>query len=236
MKYLLIACILIISFSAGSYIIGENNYITSTYDLKDSERQKKDLSRLSEKNLFAFLHKKTTVKLVKKHKEYFKSKPGFELIYSAKGDLFLNGKEDYAFIFYDKKKSQITILLYNESENKYFELYRDIKVERELTDCHYSYFGTLDYILGNEIIDSETLLTKNPEIFMNDYPLCKITDILNDETFILNSGCFAKGVSKNQPLNSLCIAASFVYNNWECLLYDKSKNRFKTIFGQAFSD
>ena len=227
------------------YTTDENNYIISTYDISEIDkniepirkRNKELLRQLSDYKVFSSIQKIRFKNLVQKHKEYFNSKPDFELIFYTKGNLFQNNKADYAFIIYDKENSRITILVYDEYVNKYFELYRDIKVEGEL-NCYYYNYGTLDYILGEELVRGRTTIdtTKAPESYITDEIFCKITNILNDKNILLKRGCFADDVSKENPLNALCIATSFTYNNWECLLYDKSKNVFKFIYGQAFAD
>jgi len=226
------------SMKTNDYTTDENNHIISTYDLSDVKKDE-ELQRLSNNNFFLTIQKIVLPNLVKKHKDYFNSNPGFELIFYAKGDLFQNRKEDYAFVVFDKEKTRITILVYDESANKYSELYRDIKVEGEL-ECNYYHYGTLDFKLGQELIYNEENIigdiTKSPKNYMLYYNLCKITNILNDDDFVLERGCFAKDVDKKNPLNSLCVATSFIYNNWECLLYDKSKNTFKIIYGQEFAD
>ena len=121
--------------------------------------------------------------------------------------------------------------------NKYLELFRGIKVENGLKDanCNYCTFGSLDYQLADEIVYQEEYLIKKPESYL-DSPSCKITDISKDEDFVLKSGCFSKKVSKSNLSNSLCIATSSVYNNWECLKYDKTTNTFLIFYGQAFAD
>jgi hypothetical protein len=217
-------------------IESDNDFIVSIYDTsEDIGSHKLGLKQLSENGIFSFIHKETFSQLIEKHKNHFKSKPEFELLYIAKGNLFLNEKNDCAFIVYDKKNPRIIILLYDESANKYSELYRDIKVAGELEDCNYSFYGTLDYIVGEEFINYG-LNSEYLEDFMSDFKPCMITDVMNDSTFILDLGCFAKGISNQSQLNSLCIATSFVYSSWECLLYDKSEKKFKLVFGQAFSD
>jgi hypothetical protein len=222
-----------------NYTRDENNYIISTYDLQDFELHRKTLRQLSENKVFSFFQERIFPNLAEKHKNYFNSNLNFELIFYAKGDLFQNRKEDYAFVVFDKENSRITILVYDESANKYSELYRDIKVEGEL-ECNYYHYGTLDFKLGQELIYNEKSImgdiAKSPKNYMLYYRLCKITNIQNDDDFVLERGCFAKDVSKKYPLNSLCVATSFIYNNWECLLYDKSKNTFKIIYGQEFAD
>lgn len=226
------------SFLTNNYTTDENNHIISTYDLPDVKKDK-ELQRLSNNDYFLNIQKIVLPNLVKKHKDYFHSNPNFELIFYAQGDLFQNKKEDYAFVVFDKENSRITILVYDEFVNKYSELYRDIKVEGEL-ECNYYHYGTLDFKLGQELIYHENSImgdiAKSPKNYMLYYKLCKITNIQNDNDFVLEKGCFAKDVYKKNSLNSLCVATSFIYNNWECLLYDKSKNTFKIIYGQEFAD
>jgi len=224
--------------NTNNYTTDANNYIISAYDLPDVKKDK-ELQQLSNSNLFLSIQKIVLQNLIKKHKDYFNSKPDFELLFYAKGNLFQNNKNDYAFVVYDKENTRITILLYDELTNQYAELYRDIKVEGEL-ECNYYHYGTLDFKLGKELIYHgkyiEEDIAKAPENYLLYYELCKITNILKDERIVLERGCLAKDVSKKNPLNSLSIATSFVYNNWESLLYDKSKNTFKIIYGQEFSD
>jgi hypothetical protein len=105
----------------------------------------------------------------------------------------------------------------------------------EAADCNYNTFGTLDYQLADEILYREADLRKKPERYMEN-TACKIADISKDETFILKSGCFSRKTPTADLSKSLCIATSFVYNNWECLRYDKKTNSFLIFYGQAFAD
>ena len=212
----------------------DSDYIMSVYDMSGNERHKEELQQLSANNIFSLIHEKTIPNLDAKHQNYLKSKPDFELIYSTKGNLFQNERDDYVFVVYDKTYSRITIIVFDDLENKYLELYREIKVAGEL-DCNYYNYGTLDYLVGSELVD-QYLNPERLEDFIKDYEPCVITDVLSDDRFILDRGCFAKNVSKNSPLNSLCIATSLIYNNWDCLLYDKQNNKFIIVYGQAFSD
>ena len=93
------------------------------------------------------------------------------------------------------------------------------------SDCGYSSFGTLDYQFAAEIIYQEEYLTKNPQLYVENHFL-KITNINSDDDFILEKGCFSSQLSRNVKLKSLCISTSSVYNNWECLRYDRVNNRF----------
>ena len=198
---------------------------------------KESLKRLSNKNIFSIIHNKLVSTLTENHKKYFKTKLDYELLSFAKGDLFQNNRDDYAFVVYNKKTLQLSIIVYNKLINNYFELFREIKIVNglESTDCNYVTSFTLDYLLAVEIIYQEENLIKNPESYL-ELPVCKITDISKDNDFILERGCFSTKVSKTNLSNSLCIATSSVYNNWECLKYDRSKDIFIIFYGQAFAD
>lgn len=218
-----------------------NEYLTSTYDNpKFDDRlinHRESLKRLSDKNVFFTIDSNLKQALTEKHQQFFKSKDEYELIFVAKGDLFQENREDNAFVVYDKKNQRVAILVYNKMTDKYSELYRDLKVENgfENANCNYGAFGTLDYQLANEIVYQEEYLFKKPEKYLESTP-CKIADISKDEDFILKSGCFSKKTPKDNLSNSLCIATSSVYNNWECLKYDKQTNTFLIYYGQAFAD
>jgi hypothetical protein len=218
-----------------------NGYQTSTYDSPEFAaqltRHKESLKQLSDKSVFSIIHNKLISTLPENHKEYFKTKLDYELLSIAKGDLFQNNRDDYTFLVYDKKNLRLSILVYNELTKKHFELFRDIKIENglESADCNYRAFGTLDYQLADEIIYQKEYLIKKPESYLESTP-CKIVDLSKDGDFVLKSGCFSKKVSKTNLSNSLCIATSSVYNNWECLKYDKSKDIFFIFYGQAFAD
>lgn len=218
------------------------DYEISTYDdaafVNKLISHKESLKQLSDKKVFSIINDKLTQTLSEKHQEYFKTMVDYELLSITKGDLFqANSVNDYAFMVYDKKNQRVSVLVYNQTTNKYFELYRDIKVENGLktANCNYYAFGTLDYQLANEVVYQNEYLIKKPESYLESTP-CKITDILKDKTFILKSGCFSNKVSKTNLLNSLCIATSSTYNNWECLKYDKASNTFLIFYGQAFAD
>lgn len=214
---------------------------TSTYEnpefADEVSKHKASLKSLSDLGVFSAIHTTLIQKLTPKHKDYFKSKPDYELLASAKGNLFRENKTDYGFIVYDKKNQRVSILVYRENTNTYAELFRELKVENGLenADCNYSSFGTIDYQLAGEIIYQEESLVKKPENYLESSPI-KITDIAKNEDFFLKEGCFSKKVSKKDTANSLCIATSCVYNNWEALRYNETNNSFVIFYGQAFAD
>ena len=215
------------------------NYLTSTYDnsSNDLDRHIASLKELSDSSVFNTIHAKLILTLDKKHQDHFNSNSDYQLIYNSSGDLFQNGKEDNGFIVYDNKHSRVSILVYDGLQNKYSELFRDIKVKNgiENAGCNYGTYGTLDYQVADELIYQRDYLIKDP-LKQIEYTNCKIVDISKDENFVLESGCFATNFSADGKTKSLCIPTSSVYNNWECLTYDKSKSEFIIIYGQAFAD
>lgn len=217
----------------------EQGYLTSTYDdpSNDLEQHKVSLKELSDSSVFSTIHNKLILTLDKKHQSYFNSNSDYELICSSSGDLFQNDKEDKCFIAYDKKRSRVSILVYDELKDKHSELYRVIKVRNGLENagCNYGAYGTLDYQLADGLIYQRDYLIKSPLKQIADTN-CKITDISKDEDFVLESGCFASNFSADRKTKSLCIPTDPVYNNWECLTYDKNRNEFIIFYGQAFAD
>lgn len=216
---------------------------TSTYDdpefADQVSKHQVSLNALSEKGVFAAIHAKLIQKLGQKHQIYFQSKAAYELLALAKGNLFRENKTDGGFIVYDKKNQRISILVYREKTNAYAELFRELKVENGLenADCNYSSFGSIDYIIAEEIIYMEEYLVKNPESYL-EYSAIKITDIAKDKDFLLKKGCFSKSaaVDKKETANSLGIATGYVYNDWEALRYNEANNSFIIFYGQAFAD
>ena len=215
------------------------NYLTSTYDNSgnDLDRHMASLKELSDSSVFNTIHNQVILTLDKKHQDYFNSHSDYEIIYSSSGDLFQNGKEDNGFIVYDQKHSRVTILVFDNVQNKYSELFNEVKVRNGLENagCNYGTYGTLDYQVGDELIYQRDYLIENP-LEQIGATKCKIVNIFKDENFALESGCFAKGFSEDKKTNSFCIPTSSVYNNWECLSYDKNKGEFIIFYGQAFAD
>lgn len=221
--------------------VNPQSFQISTYDDPEFADQVSEhqvsLKGLAEKGVFSMIHAKLIQKLGPKQQAYLTSKPDYELLALAKGNLFRENKTDLGFIVYDKKSARISILIYREKTNRYLELFRDLKVENGLenADCNYGMLGTLDYILAEELIYQEEYLMKNPLNYLESSPI-QITDIAKNEDFFLKDGCFSKKASKKETSNSLAIATSSVYNNWEALHYNETNNSFVIYYGQAFAD
>ncbi len=218
-----------------------NNFQVSIYDnpkfVTKLTNHKERLQRLSDKGVFICINDKLVLTLPANQKKYFLEKTNIKLLSIAKGDLFQNNKDDYAFIVYDISNQRVSILIYNVHTNEYLELFRELKIEDGLksADCNYFAFGTLDYKLANEIVYQEEYLINKPESYLEFEP-CKIVNIFKDSDFVVKKGCFSKKNSKAKLSNSLCISTSSVYNNWECLKYNKATKTFLIYYGQAFAD
>lgn len=216
----------------------EKDFVTSVYDNPGDhvQQQQARLKELSDSSVFTVINSKLFETLNKDHQGFFAAHPDYNVVCTFSGDLFHNNTTGSVFIVYDNRNVRITFLTFDESTKKYSELYRDIKVKNELNDanCNYSAFGTLDYQFANELIWEQDLI-KKPERFL-EYPHGKIADINNDSDMILESGCFSKSFEPTAGLKSLCLPTSFVYNNWECLMYDRPSNSFVIFYGQAFAD
>ncbi|WP_264529702.1 hypothetical protein [Flavobacterium sp. N502540] len=222
---------------------GSPNYEISTYDnpefASNIKLHKEQLKQFSEKKLFSVIHDKWIQKLSKEQQAFFSENPNYELLSMAKGNLFQNDSNDFVFIVYDKKKTKISILLYNGLTYKYAELYKDIKVENGFADGNSDIVFTrsLDYQFADEFLFyNEDALKEHPDNYLETYVAAKITDLSKDDDFALDHGSFAKNVSRTNLSNTLCLATSSVYSNWDCLRYDKTNHTFLIFYTQAFAD
>ena len=223
--------------SSGRQSADRDKVTVSIYDTSDfgnsslGNRQREQLREMSENGTFRKIHEKAVAALAEKHREWIRSNPDFELIFSTKGDLFINGSnDDHAFILYNKKRAIMTIFVYNESARKYYELYRDIQVEGSSPN----YYGTYDYLAGSYIIESYTYLKDNPAYFQDqDNEPWRISDVYDLQ---YEEGFTGDSFRMRRPLYALTVSTDGVYNNWECLWYDKLTNRFKLVYTQAFAD
>ena len=70
------------------------------------------MREMSENGTFGKIHETAVATLAEKHREWIRSNSDFELIFSTKGDLFINGSnDDHAFIVYNKKRAIMTIFV-----------------------------------------------------------------------------------------------------------------------------
>ncbi|QDP86029.1 hypothetical protein FNJ88_10915 [Chryseobacterium sp. SNU WT5] len=216
-------------------------YQESTYDdpkfISQIVDHQNNLKRLSDNKIFSNISLQLLSRLNKTHQKYFKNHAEFELLSAAEGNLFRGQGKDAVFFVYDKIRNRGVFLVYHDNKNRYFQLFTEIQVVNGLegANCNYGNFGSLDYRFSEVLIEQEEYLTKNPYLFLKDLPI-KITDFRKDKDFVLKEGCFAKTYIKNEISDAFCISTSSVYNNWECLRYDKSNNTFNIFYGQAFAD
>jgi hypothetical protein len=205
--------------------------------MQDLARHTEGLRELSDSGVFAIIHARLVAALPERHKAYLVSKPNYQLLSSTAGNLFHENQKDYAFVVYDNRNARVSILLYDQLKDFYQELYRDIKVWNALkeADCNYASFGTLDYLLAEELIYQRDYLVMKRESFL-EQSTCKIVDIAQHPDLVLGEGCFAKDFSAKKQSTSLCIPTSAAYNNWECLTYDSAASTFVIFYGQGFAD
>lgn len=213
----------------------------STYDRTDVkdriENHQSALASLSENGIFKSISDPLLKKLSTKHEQYFLAHPEYELLSIAKGSLTADEKNDRVFVIFNNSESIITILIYQAEKDLYRELYRTVKVLNGLEDagCNYGAFGTLDYQMGEEIIDQKEFLEKNVGQFFEAVPII-MNGLKEDENFAPDHGCFSKGMGITKKVRFVAIPTSQIYNNWECLTYQKESDSFLIFYGQAFAD
>jgi len=102
----------------------------------------------------------------------------------------------------------------------------------------YGYSGTNATVLQELLRDYESIIIKEPLAWANEFSLLKCAKLDQDSTFVLSRGVFANGYNDSNIGNYTCLCLSFdsTYNNWECFIYDKERNAFVKIYGQAFAD
>ena len=216
-------------------------YEESTYDRTDlkerTENHQSALASLSNNGVFKSISDPLLKELSAKHEQYFLAHPEYELLSVAKGSLTSEGKNDRVFVVFNKSEFIITILIYQAKKDLYRELYRTVKVENGLegAGCNYGTFGTLDYQIGEEIIDQKEFLEKNAGQFLIARPII-LNGLQEDENFVPDQGCFSKGMDITKKVRFVAIPTSQVYNNWECPTYQKESDSFLIFYGQAFAD
>ncbi|MGQ2983467.1 hypothetical protein [Flavobacterium sp.] len=196
------------------------------------------LKELDSVGVFDNVHPTQMAKLSDIHFGALKSLgKNYKLLHVTLGSLFAPGNKDMAIVAYQPDKSYITILIYNDQKGDIRELYRDYNVDNALrnTDCHYGPKNSLDIQLASEIVYRRDYLLKNPKSNLFDDAPCVIGDFTKNENYAPDVGCFSPNAPK-VPGNVLSIATSFVYNNWECLKYDKKTDSFLVYYGQEFAD
>lgn len=212
---------------------------TSVYDEPEfAERLKSHKESLRKmESVFVATHDSLFKQLPENHKVYFTRAKYYKLFDQEKGDLFQNQKEDYVFMVYDTENARVSVVVYNQLENTYNELFRPGTVEDGLAyaDCNHS--SSPDYDLAEALIRGSEFLLKNP-LDLIEYGICKIVDIEKDDDFAFDMGCYTTQDTKQHFSGkvSLCISTSRVYNNWACLQYDKTEKLFVHFYGQEFAD
>jgi hypothetical protein len=135
---------------------------------------------------------------------------------------------------------RIKILIYDGDQKRFKQLYKDIQIIDGLADsnCGFYQFGSNDYKIGQILAYLMNTLKKEPLNLVKNVDILKCRVISEDDTFVLERGCFESGYNKDSvnTFASLCLATDSVYNNWDCMRYDKKQNHFILFYGQAFAD
>jgi len=195
------------------------------------------LKELSDSNIFSVSHDHSISTLDSINQIYFTKKPEYELLFYSSGDLFQNNLKDYVFIVYEKLDNLISIIVYNNLTKDYSTLYQAIMVENEINsdDCYYYNYGTLDYQIASELVWLKESFLKRPKSLL-DYSMCRVSNLANNPDIVIEHGCISDRYAQDNTISSLCLATSLVYNNWDCMTYDKERNVFIILYGQAFAD
>jgi hypothetical protein len=207
------------------------------FSLKYESYLTEGLKELSDSNIFSIRHAHSISRLDSIHQIYFAEKLEYDLLFYSNGDLFQNGRDDYAFIIYDKLNHLISISFYNDLTKDYSLLYQDLRVENGIKpdDCDYYTTERLDYQIASELVWLKESLIKNPES-LSEYSICKIGDITENQDIVIKHGCISENYNLSDSISSLCLATSLIYNNWECMRYEKERNVLIIFYGQAFAD
>lgn len=216
--------------------INESEEIVRSSTKYDS-RIAKGLQELSDSSIFSISHDRSISTLDSIHQIYFTKKPEYKLLFYSSGDLFHNSRKDFVFIIYEELSNLISVTVYNDLTKDYSTLYQDLKVEIGINsdNCNYYSYGTLDYQIASELIWLKESFIKRPKSF-SDYSMCNISSLSNNPDIVIEHGCISDIYAQDNLIGSLCLATSLVYNNWECMMYDKEKNAFIIFYGQAFAD
>lgn len=223
---------------------GDKKFQVSTYDSpqykSDIARQQKKLSELEKHKAFDVIHNHHFSKIPSELKDFFNKNNEYKILSFEITDLFTHRNSDFAFIVYDSMDKNIKIIVYDGGKKRFKQLYKDIKIVDGLSEsnCGFWQFGSNDYIIGEILAYFKNILKKQPLNFLKDVDILKCRIISEDDTFVLERGCFEPGYNKDNvnTFTSLCLATDGAYNNWDCMRYDPKQNLFIRFYGQAFAD
>lgn len=231
--------------SNNAFSDGDKKFQVSTYDSpqykSDIAHQQKKLSELEKHKVFDIIHNHHFPKIASELKDFFKKNKGYKILSIEITDLFTHKNRDFAFIVYDSMGKSIKIIIYDGGKKRFKHLYKDIKIIDGLSksNCGFWQFVSNDYIIGEILAYFNNILKKEPLNFLkDDFDILKCRIISEDDTFVLERGCFEPGYDKDNvnTFTSLCLATDGVYNNWDCMRYDPKQNLFIRFYGQAFAD
>ena len=230
--------------SNNAFSADDKKYQVSTYHTpqykSDIARQQKKLSELEKHKVFDIIHNYHFSKIASETKGFFNKHKGYKILSFKSAALLAPKNRDFAFIVYASVDKSIKIIIYDGGQKRFKQLYKDIKIIDGLSksNCGFYQFGSNDYIIGQILAYQKNTLKKEPLNFVKHVDILKCRDISEDDTFVLERGCYESGYVKDNvnPFAALCLATDSVYNNWDCLRYDPKQNLFVRFYGQAFAD
>lgn len=190
---------------------------------------------LCDSMVFVPIQKELELTMPQNHVSFFRKNQQYQLVFYQTGPIFANNVRDALFLVYCKPQGNIALIVYDQTQEKYNNLFADFVVRDLLedADCRVGRFNPIED-LANELTRScNGILTTWNSQFRP--VMIKITDVKSDSEIVLNEGCLAPGYPNRKSL-SICISTSFVYNNWECLEFDADEKVFNHFFSQAFAD
>lgn len=202
-----------------------------------TSEQEQQLMKMANDGLFDKLHQKLTPALSADQKDYFLSHVNYTILALTKGNIFENGGNDLGYIVYNKDNQRIEIVLFDQKNNSFKTLYRELKVVNTLQnmDCSSS-FCSLDYLIASELIYQEDYIRLNESNYLIDDNSFCVDNIATNKNFDLQRGCLNKKFSKDAMSNTLRVPTSSVYANFQCLKYNRTKQVFEIYFSQEFAD
>lgn len=215
-------------------------FIASNFDDSDFEvytkSTKKKIQSLAEDSVFIKRHSLLSKELDSNHIKHFESQHQSILSFTS-GSLFNESSNDFAFIIFDPQMNRVSLTVFDEVLNQYFEMYREMKVINDLkeTECGGYLRQTLDNMVAGDIVSLEEYLIERPESYTT-YPKIKIVNVLIDSDILPEYGCISDDSLVRERFNSLCFATSIPYNNWQCLIYDSVNNCLRLYYNQEFAD
>jgi hypothetical protein len=178
---------------------GDKKFQISTYDAyqykSDIAYQQKKFWALEKHKVFDIIHNHHFLKIAFEPQDFFNKHKEYKILSFATADLFTHKNRDFAFVVYDSMDKRIKILIYDGGQKRFKQLYEDIKIIDGLakSNCGFYQFGSNDYKIGQILVYLKNTLKKEPLNFVEHVDILKCRDITEDDTFVLERGCFESG-------------------------------------------